>query len=221
MQCHIFPNHQYLQSRKRQTSFRHLLNSRKVELAPSTVNKTAARMKNQEVEEAIREAQEIRKQAERIKIVRMQALARKIKRADENLRKQLEQWKLNEERFKAEEKRVSIEKVQKSEGNEFAQNLEKNRPKMVQVELEASRKIKMPLQFEDIRRYSSYEPLRFPSHKNIHNRLSQHYELYECVTPLQPIVHEPKVVILNEKEERQPVVSSSKPTCSTNNVVSK
>ena len=192
-----------------------------MELATSTVNKTAARMKNQEVEEAIREAQEIRKQAERIKIVRMQALARKIKRADENLRKQLEQWKLNEERFKAEEKRVSIEKVQKSEGNEFAQNLEKNRPKMVQVELEASRKIKMPLQFEDIRRYSSYEPLRFPSHKNIHNRLSQHYELYECVTPLQPTVHEPKVVILNEKEERQSVVSSSKPACSTNNVVSK
>ena len=192
-----------------------------MELATSTVNKTAARMKNQEVEEAIREAQELRKQAERIKIVRMQALAMKMKRADENLRKQLEQWKLNEERFKAEEKRVSIEKVQKSEGNEFAQNLEKNRPKMVQVELEASRKIKMPLQFEDIRRYSSYEPLRFPSHKNIHNRLSQHYELYECVTPLQPTVHEPKVVILNEKEERQSVVSSSKPTCSTNNVVSK
>ena len=223
MQCHIFPNHQILQSRKRQTSFRHLLNSRKVESTPPTTYKTAAGMKNQEVEDAIREAQEIRKQAERIRIVRMNALQLKMKRADEKLKKQLEWWKVNEERKKADEKRVQFEEVLKLEGNQHARDLDKKRSRMVQIALEATRKSKIPqkIRFEDIRRYSSYEPLRFPSHKNNYNRNS-YYELYECVTPVvqPPTVCEPKVVILNEKHQRQPdVVCSSKPTCSTTSVV--
>ena len=195
------------QSRQQQRLLVNKWISRKKEEITSTPSRMR-NPKNQEVEEAIREAIEIRRQAQEIRRMRQQALDMKIRRADAELK----------ERFKV-------------DGNLHARDLDEKRSKRVDFERQAAknaRRVKIPsieidyeelqadpFNFITLRRSHEREPLRFPSHKNNFHR----YSLQDYIRPLPPAVLEPKVVVLNEKAQNRPVVSFSKPSMIGNEMV--
>ena len=203
------------QSRQQQRLLVNKWISRKKEEITSTPSRMR-NPKNQEVEEAIREAVEIRRQAQEIRRMRQQALNMKIRRADAFLKNHVEKW--NEERFKMEGNRHPRDLNEKrSKRVDFERQAEKNarRVKIPPIEIDYEELQADPFNFITLRRSHEREPLRFPSHKNNFHR----YSLQDYIRPLPPAVLEPKVVVLNEKAQNRPVVSFSKPSMIENEMV--